>query len=33
MDALGRMTLPLQLAFVVFKDLVDDRNERIQLRS
>ncbi len=31
MNAFGRMALLLQLAFVIFKDLIDDRNKRIQL--
>ena len=33
MDPLRRVPLLLQLAFVVFQDLVDDRNERIELRT
>jgi hypothetical protein len=32
-DPLRRVTLLLQLAFVVFQDLVDDADERIELRS
>jgi hypothetical protein len=32
-DPLRRVPLLLQLAFVVLQDLVDDRNERIELRS
>ncbi|TCS58929.1 hypothetical protein EDD52_1242 [Primorskyibacter sedentarius] len=33
MDALGRMPLLLDDPFVVFEDLIDNRNERIKLRA
>ena len=30
-NALGRMTLLLDPGFVLFEDLIDDRDERVQL--